>query len=48
MKALFIAVFVTFIFALIIIHHDAQRTKAGLNKDIKIIICSGTIVKMTK
>jgi len=48
MKALFIAVFATFIFALIIIYHDAQRSKAEQNNDVKIIVCNGTIVRISE
>jgi len=48
MKALYIAIFATFVFALIIIYHDSQRTKAELNDHVKIIVCKGTIVQITK
>ena len=48
MKALYIAIFATFVFALIIIYHDAQRTKAELNENIRIIICNGTIVQISE
>jgi len=48
MKALFIAIFATFVFALIIIYHDSQRTKAELNDNVKIIICNGKIVQISK
>jgi len=48
MKALFIAIFATFVFALIIIYHDAQRTKIQENEDLRIIVCNGTIVQISK
>ena len=48
MKALLIALFATFVFALIIIYHDAQRAKAELNKDLKIIVLNGTIIQVAK
>ena len=48
MKALLIALFATFVFALIIIYYDAQRTKAELNKDLKVIVLNGTIVQISK
>ena len=48
MKALFIAIFATFVFALIIIYHDAQRSKAEDAKDLRIMVCNGTIVPMSK
>ncbi len=48
MKALFIAIFATFVFALIIIYHDAQRSKAEEAKNMRIIVCNGTIVQMSK
>lgn len=48
MRALFIAIFATFVFALIIIYHDAQRTKAKLNNDITIIVCNGKIIQISK
>lgn len=46
MKALFIAICATFVFALVIIYHDEQRAKAEETKDLKIIVCSGTIVQV--
>jgi hypothetical protein len=48
MKALSIAIFATFVFALIIIYHDAQRTKAELGENVKIIVCNGKIVQISK
>jgi hypothetical protein len=48
MKALYIAIFATFLFALIVIYHDSQRTKAKHNNDIKVIVCNGTIVQISK
>ena len=48
MKALFIAIFATFVFALIIIYHDSQRTKAELSDNAKIIVLNGTIVQISE
>lgn len=48
MKALFIAIFATFVFALIIIYHDSQRTRTELNENVKIIVFNGTIVQISE
>ena len=51
MKVLFIAMLATFVFALVIIYHDSQRTKAmnnlKMDDDIKIIICNGKVIRVT-
>ena len=48
MKALFIAVFATFIFALIIIYHDSQGANAKLSDNTKIIVLNGTIIQISE
>ena len=50
MKALCIAIFATFILALIIIYHDSQRSKVENtitpNDNIKVLICDGKVVEV--
>ncbi len=52
MKALCIAIFATFIFALLIIYHDSQRAKAlnnvRINDNVKIIICNGKVLRISQ
>jgi hypothetical protein len=48
MKALYIAILATFIFALLIIYHDSRRSQMARNGQIKILICDGKISHITE
>lgn len=53
MKTLYIAIFATFLFAVIIIYHDSKRNESisaiaseDGNKSIYVIVCEGTPVRL--
>lgn len=43
MKALYIAILATFIFALLIIYYDSRRSQSGRTGQIEILVCDGKI-----
>ncbi|MDD5599193.1 MAG: hypothetical protein PHV82_14700 [Victivallaceae bacterium] len=48
MKALYIAILATFIFALLIIYHDSRRSQNARPGHIQILVCNGKIVRIAE